>query len=202
VADGEWRACERHTTALPIERVVSDREGGNAAAGGAARRRLPRRTRYADVQRRTAVDGTWSGPGAEWTDGTNWSSTPDVPDDTATFTDNGAPTSVTISSAADINTIQFDVAAPAYAFTNSDTFNVNGAGIVNNSAFAPTFTNTGSFAFNNASTAGNAVIINNGALSFNATSTAANAIITTNDGARFHSSIASSAHIALSASNR
>src|SRR5262245_58998586 len=43
------------------------------------------------------VDGTWQGPGAEWTDGTNWSSTPDVPDNTATFTNNGAPNSVTIS---------------------------------------------------------------------------------------------------------
>ena len=25
------------------------------------------------------VDGTWSGPGNEWTDGTNWSSNPDAP---------------------------------------------------------------------------------------------------------------------------
>src|SRR6266550_3053432 len=88
-----------------------------------------------------AVDGIWTGPGAEWTDGTNWSSTPDVPDDTAAFTNNGAPTSVTISSAADIITIQFTAAAPAYSFINSDTFNINGVGIVNNSAFAPTFTN-------------------------------------------------------------
>ena len=38
-----------------------------------------------------AVDGTWSGPGAEWTDGANWSSNPTVPDGTATFTNNGAP---------------------------------------------------------------------------------------------------------------
>src|SRR5262249_27270969 len=44
-----------------------------------------------------AVDGTWTGPAAEWTDGTNWSSSPDVPDNAATFTNNGAPTSVTIS---------------------------------------------------------------------------------------------------------
>jgi hypothetical protein len=39
-----------------------------------------------------ATDGTWQGPGAEWTAGTNWSSTPTVPDNTATFTNNGAPT--------------------------------------------------------------------------------------------------------------
>jgi hypothetical protein len=61
-----------------------------------------------------AVDGTWSGPGAEWTDGTNWSSNPDVPDDTATFTNNAAPTSVTISNDASINTIQFTAGAPAF----------------------------------------------------------------------------------------
>src|SRR5215471_4845582 len=44
-----------------------------------------------------AVDGTWTGPDTEWTDGTNWSSTPAVPDNTATFTNNAAQTSVTIS---------------------------------------------------------------------------------------------------------
>ena len=54
-----------------------------------------------------AVDGTWSGPGSEWTDGTNWSSTPAVPDNTATFINNAAPTSLTISNDASINTIQF-----------------------------------------------------------------------------------------------
>ena len=45
-----------------------------------------------------ALDGTWQGPGGQWTTGTNWSSSPDVPDGTATFTNNAAPTSVTISS--------------------------------------------------------------------------------------------------------
>lgn len=135
-----------------------------------------------------ALDGTWTGPGAEWTDGTNWSSTPDVPDDTATFTNNAAPTSVTISNDASINTIQFTVGAPAFNFTTSGTgitFDVNGAGIVNNSAFAPTFINNDNLNFNNASSAGNAVIVNNNGavLSFNNNSTAANAIITTNDGA-------------------
>src|SRR5262249_44510130 len=51
-----------------------------------------------------AVDGTWTGPDIEWTDGTNWSSTPDVPDNTATFTNNAAPTSVTVSDDASIPT--------------------------------------------------------------------------------------------------
>jgi outer membrane autotransporter protein len=135
-----------------------------------------------------AVDGIWTGPAAEWTDGTNWSSTPDVPDNTATFTNNAAPTSVTISNDASINTILFTAAAPAFNFVTSGTgitFNVNGAGIVNNSAFAPTFTNNDNLNFNNASSAGNAVIVNNngGVLSFNNNSTAANATITTNNGA-------------------
>jgi hypothetical protein len=135
-----------------------------------------------------AVDGTWTGPGAEWTDGTNWSSTPAVPDDTATFANNAAPTSVTISNDASINTIQFAAGAPAFNFTTSGagiTFDVNGAGIVNNSAFAPTFINNDNLNFNSTSSAGNAVIVNNSGavLSFNNNSTAANAIITTNDGA-------------------
>src|SRR5215468_1767430 len=134
-----------------------------------------------------AVDGTWTGPAAEWTDGTNFSSSPDVPDNAATFTNNGAPTSVTISDDASINTIQFTAGAPAFNFTTSGTgitFDVNGTGIVNNSAFAPSFINNDNLNFNNASSAGNAVIVNNngGVLSFNNNSTAGNATITTNNG--------------------
>src|SRR5262249_46916693 len=80
-----------------------------------------------------AVDGTWTGPDIEWTDGMNWSSTPDVPDNTATFTNNAAPTSVTISDDASINAIQFTAGAPAFNFITSGTgitFDVNGAGII------------------------------------------------------------------------
>src|SRR5262245_59626226 len=83
------------------------------------------------------VDGTWAGPGTEWTDGTNWSSNPDVPDNTATFTNNGAPTSVTISNDAEIATMQFTAAAPAYSFVISSAFSI--MGIDNSSAFAPSF---------------------------------------------------------------
>src|SRR5437588_819765 len=64
-----------------------------------------------------AVDGTWTGPGMEWTTGTNWSSTPTVPDNQATFTNNGAPTAVTINAPATINTIVFTSGAPAFTFT-------------------------------------------------------------------------------------
>src|SRR5262249_49080763 len=138
-----------------------------------------------------AVDGTWTGSAdTEWTNALNWNSTPtpDVPDDTATFTNNAAPTSVTISGDASINTIQFTAGAPAFNFITSGTgitFDINGTGIVNNSAFAPSFINNDNLNFNNASSAGNAVIINNNGavLSFNNNSTAGNAIITTNDGA-------------------
>jgi outer membrane autotransporter protein len=170
------------------------RSGGLSPATADART-LPRAALLAGVSllalapnAARALDGTWTGPGAEWTDGTNWSSTPDVPDDTATFTNNAAPTSVAISNDASINTIQFTAGAPAFNFTTSGTgitFDVNGAGIVNNSAFAPTFINNDNLNFNNASSAGNAVIVNNNGavLSFNNNSTAANAIITTNGGA-------------------
>ena len=50
-----------------------------------------------------------------------------MPDNLATFTNNGAPTSVTISNTTSINTIAFDAAAPAYSFTvqNGATFTVN-----------------------------------------------------------------------------
>src|SRR5215467_6020874 len=138
-----------------------------------------------------AVDGTWTGGGApvpnEWTQDNNWSLAT-VPDNTATFTNNGAPTSVTISDDASINTIQFTAGTPAFNFITSGTgitFDVNGTGIVNNSAFAPSFINNDNLNFNNASSAGNAVIVNNngGTVLFNNNSTAANAIITTNSGA-------------------
>src|SRR5215469_14344450 len=95
-----------------------------------------------------AVDGTWTGPGAEWTVGTNWTSIPPntVPDNTATFTNNSAPKSVTISSSTSINTIEFTATAPAYSFTvqNGATFTITG-GIINNPSLEPAFTvNAGS----------------------------------------------------------
>src|SRR6516165_5866805 len=89
-----------------------------------------------------AVDGTWTGPGAEWTVGTNWTSIPPntVPDNTATFANNG-PTSVTISNSTSINTIEFSAGAPAYSFTvqNGATFTIN-SGIINNPSLEPAFT--------------------------------------------------------------
>jgi hypothetical protein len=144
-----------------------------------------------------AGDGTWAGPGAEWTTGSNWSSNPTV-----------LPS---------IATIEFTVAAPSYSFTLQpfSRLLIAGAGIVNNSSNAPTFllpgittelvfnsgtagnaiiTNSGFQGltiFNNSSTAGNATIINNnsavnfirgpGSTTFNDTSTAGHARITSAD---------------------
>jgi outer membrane autotransporter protein len=133
-----------------------------------------------------AVDGIWIGGEAptpnEWTQDNNWTPVV-VPDNMATFTNNAAPTSVTISNDASINTIEFTAGAPAFAFTTSGTeisFNINGAGIVNNSTFAPNFTNNDNLNFNGASSAGNAVIINNSVVSFNDNSTGGNAQFITN----------------------
>ena len=93
-----------------------------------------------------ATDGTWTGvTNAEWTLGTNWTSNPLVPDNTATF-DVSTRTSVTISNSTSINTIEFTAAAPAYSFTvqNGATFTIN-SGIINNPGFEPAFTvNAGS----------------------------------------------------------
>jgi autotransporter-associated beta strand protein/T5SS/PEP-CTERM-associated repeat protein len=95
-----------------------------------------------------ATDGTWIGGGApvsnEWFQGNNWNSTPTpntVPDITATFTNNGAPTLVTISTSTSINTIEFAAAAPAYSFTvqNGATFTITGS-IINNPSLEPAFT--------------------------------------------------------------
>jgi autotransporter-associated beta strand protein len=131
-----------------------------------------------------AVDGVWNRPGAEWTTGSNWSSTPAVPDNKATFTSNGAPTSVTISNDASINIMQFNAAAPAYTFAvgNLATLTITG-GIVNGSAFAPTIINTsGGTVFVNGSSAANASIVNNqgGGTAFANASSAANASIVNN----------------------
>src|SRR5262245_29049548 len=86
------------------------------------------------------VDGTWVGPGAQWTTGTNWTSSPTVPDRTATFANNGAPTAVTISVSTSIDTMEFAAAAPAYSFTatNGASFTINNT-ISNSSPSLPNF---------------------------------------------------------------
>src|SRR5262245_41358167 len=115
-----------------------------------------------------ATDGTWIGNGApvsnEWFQGNNWNSTPTpntVPDITATFTNNGAPTSVTISNSTSINTIDFTAGAPTYSFTvqTGAVFTINSP-ITHDSSFAPAFTvNAGS-----ALTVGNGAFVEIGSL--------------------------------------
>jgi hypothetical protein len=110
-----------------------------------------------------ATDATWIAPSpnpGEWTQGINWSPST-VPDNTATFANNGATTSVTISNNASINTIDFSAAVSAYSFTvqNGATFALNG-GIINNPGLEPAFTvNAGS-----ALTAGDGAFVEIGSL--------------------------------------
>jgi autotransporter-associated beta strand protein len=144
-----------------------------------------------------AVDGMWlpAPATADWNTGTNWSSSPAVPDGTATFGASNT-TSLTFSSATtSIGTIQFNAGAPAYSFAGGNTVNINATGIVNNSSFAPAF-NGLNLNFNNGSTAANANITSSG-LSFNNTSTAASATITNTDVQFFNTSSAGNATIAV-----
>ena len=82
-----------------------------------------------------AIDGTWTGVTGEWVDGTNWSSNPDVPDGTATFTDTGTVTVTNNAGIIIIGTIQFTSApnAQAYAFTLNNPAIINASGIINDS---------------------------------------------------------------------
>jgi hypothetical protein len=144
-----------------------------------------------------AVDGTWlpAPATADWNTGTNWSSSPAVPDGTASF---GASTKTSLTFSAvttNINTLQFNAGAPAYTFTIgsatavNQALNINGTGIGNNSSFAPTFnilfissSNQGTLNFNTSSTAGNAIVNNTvgggGFVNFNNNSSAGTATIT------------------------
>jgi autotransporter-associated beta strand protein len=108
-----------------------------------------------------------------------------VPTGTATFDNTGLTQSLNISANASINTMLFAAGAPAYSFAinSSVRFDIVGAGIINNSSNAPTFslTSISILAFSNNSTAGNAVIANNGfnsVTTFSNSSTAGTATIT------------------------
>ena len=86
------------------------------------------------------VRWVWTGPGNEWTNGSNWNPAT-VPTGTAEFSNNiGAPTTVNISSNASIQTMDFTAAAPAYSFnvTAGATFAIN-TGITNASPTLPSF---------------------------------------------------------------
>jgi autotransporter-associated beta strand protein len=123
-----------------------------------------------------AQDATWllMPASGDWNTGSNWNP-PTVPSGTASF---GASniTSIGIGTSG-ISSIRFNAGAPAYTFTGSGVFTINGPGIINNSSFAPTFINNNTLSFVNSSTAGNATITGGGGLQFSDTSTAGNASI-------------------------
>jgi autotransporter-associated beta strand protein len=136
-------------------------------------------------------DATWAGPGNDWNANTNWSPQT-VPDGTATFA-GASPTTVTFSALTTIETVQFaDIFVPNPPFGVPYTFNlsgqivaITGTGIVNNAGHfvAPTFNALGLLEFDNAATAGDAIINNTpGATSFTDQSTAGFATITSSGG--------------------
>lgn len=131
------------------------------------------------------INGTWLGATSAWGAAANWSTTPSIPGagDTATFTNNGATTSVSGTGFRAIGTMQFDAAAPIYTFTilPGGNLTIGGAGIVSNLSNAPVFnvTSDAQLNFNGGSTAGFAAINNSGAVFFN-DGTAGNAIINNN----------------------
>ena len=123
-----------------------------------------------------------------------------VPNGTAFF----GPSNITALTFSALNTTiggwGFIAGAPAYAFTNNETLQFNGAGVVinggsasiNNNLFlnffgtgtagSATINNSGTVSFFGDTNAGNASIINNGTLAFDGTSTASNAAISNNGG--------------------
>lgn len=157
-----------------------------------------------------AVDGTWTGGSADWTDPTNWSSNPSVPDGTATFTNTGSTAVDNNNGVVSIGTVEFTSISQAYSVTIGNPFIVNGTGIINNDtvntqnfevtsgnnlvfqnsstasggAGAVTITNDagGNVNFIQGSTAGTASLVNNSFVTFADSSSAGNATITTNNG--------------------
>src|SRR5438045_3362083 len=97
-----------------------------------------------------AQDATWLlNPGTnDWNTAANWGPAA-VPTGTATF-DASNTTALDISSNATIGALQFNVGAPAYTFSINGAltnFTINGSGIINSSANAPSFINSGLLVF-------------------------------------------------------
>ncbi|MCK1387464.1 autotransporter domain-containing protein [Bradyrhizobium sp. 21] len=155
-----------------------------------------------------AASGTWVGT-SDWTDGTNWSSNPIVPDVTATFTNTGSTAVDNNNGVVVIGTINFTSIAQAYSVTIGNPFIINGTGIINDSGNAQNFevTSGNNLVFQNSSTArggtgagavtitndlggtvnflqnstaGTASLVNNSFVTFEDSSTAGSALITNN----------------------
>ena len=141
-----------------------------------------------------AQDATWlATPGsADFNTAANWNPATVPNGGIATF-DASTTTSLTFSGSRNVDAFQFNSGAPAYKFTLSG-FGLafGGAGIVNNSANAPSFVlNTGAFInFDNASSAGNAAITTNtgSTVSFLNSATGGGARFITNAGGTFNMS--------------
>jgi hypothetical protein len=95
-----------------------------------------------------AQDASWVGNNAgdpnEWIENNNWTPAT-IPTGTATFTNNGAPTTVDADGSVSVNAITFTGApnnAPAYTITMNDLFIVSGTGVSNNSTNTQTINNT------------------------------------------------------------
>jgi len=135
-----------------------------------------------------AQNATWTGStSGDWNTNANWAPA-SVPTGTATFDNTSATQLLTVSADASIGTMLFSAGAPTYSYTINPgiTFDIVGAGIVNNSANAPNFLNRGTLNFSNSSTAANANIINNNILNFNNASTAGSASIINNSTMNFN----------------
>src|ERR1700748_622541 len=86
-----------------------------------------------------AQDATWVGNNAgdpnEWIENNNWTPAT-IPSGTATFTNNGAPTTVDADGIVSVNAVSFTGApnnAPAYTINMNDLFIVTGAGLATHS---------------------------------------------------------------------
>jgi autotransporter-associated beta strand protein len=147
-----------------------------------------------------AADATWlANPGNNnFNTGSNWSTGSVPTNSVASF---NVSTTTTILGGTLLSAMQFNSGASAYTF-NDFSATLTGQGIVNNSAFAPTFNVASTFTFENSATAGNAKIIpffsfvffedqssaatatitNSGSITFSQSSTAGNATIVNNAG--------------------
>jgi uncharacterized protein with beta-barrel porin domain len=145
-----------------------------------------------------AQNATWNGTTSDFNSPSNWSSNA-VPAGTAFFGATGSP-GITFSSGAVVGGLTFNAGAQAFTFsTTTETagLTLGGAGIVDNSAFAPAFrvgnrgivAATPGLGFINGASAGNAAIANTdgGVTAFLGSSTAGNATIVNSGGTAFFS---------------
>ncbi len=119
------------------------------------------------VQVELTAGNIWSGGTSNWNTPGNWSlgvPTAALNSQASTATFNGAGGPVTVNTAATAANMLFTSGAPAYSFTinGGNSLALSGIGVVDNSSHAPTFNvegaSAGTFTFQDAATAGDAVI--------------------------------------------